>query len=145
MNRISSLALLLATALLLSMQVSTAYACEFFTPGYWKNHPNAWPVSVISIGGVTYSKAQAIGILRTPPKRGDATIILAHQLIAAKLNIAYNGEAYGWTPPTSISNAITQADGLLTTHTIGSKPRCVHRPTMLALAETLDNFNNYGP
>jgi len=144
MNRISSLALLLATALLLSMQVSTAYACEFFTPGYWKNHPNAWPVSVISIGGVTYSKAQAIGILRTPPKRGDVTIILAHQLIAAKLNLEYNN---GWTPPAYISEAIDDADELLANpnHAIGSNPRCVHRPTMLALAEILDNFNNYGP
>jgi len=30
------------------------------TPGYWKNHPEAWPVSSITVGGLTYTKAQAI-------------------------------------------------------------------------------------
>jgi len=141
-----SLALLLFTALLLSMQVSTAHACEFFTPGYWKNHPDAWPVEEISIGGVTRTKTEAIGILKMPPKGGDATVILAHALIAAKLNLAYNEDLYGWTPPTPISDAISDADDLLSWagHAIGTNPRCEHRATMLALAEILDDFNNYG-
>ncbi len=26
------------------------------TPGYWKNHPEAWPVSSVIVGGVTYTK-----------------------------------------------------------------------------------------
>src|SRR6185503_2976132 len=30
------------------------------TPGYWKNHAEAWPVSGITIGPNTYTKAQAI-------------------------------------------------------------------------------------
>src|SRR6185295_7670920 len=29
------------------------------TPGYWKNHPAAWPVASITVGGITYTKAQA--------------------------------------------------------------------------------------
>jgi hypothetical protein len=33
------------------------------TPGYWKNHPDAWPVSSITVGGVAYTKAQAIAWL----------------------------------------------------------------------------------
>src|SRR5262249_27465523 len=33
------------------------------TPGYWKNHPDAWPVSSITVGGVTYTKDQAISWL----------------------------------------------------------------------------------
>ena len=28
------------------------------TPGYWKNHPDAWPVDSITVGGVSYSKAR---------------------------------------------------------------------------------------
>src|SRR4051794_26153743 len=30
------------------------------TPGYWKNHPEAWPTQTITIGGGTYTKAAAI-------------------------------------------------------------------------------------
>jgi hypothetical protein len=30
------------------------------TPGYWKNHPEAWPVQTVTVGGVSYTKAQAI-------------------------------------------------------------------------------------
>ena len=33
------------------------------TPGYWKNHPDAWPVAVITIGGETYTKGDAIAIM----------------------------------------------------------------------------------
>src|SRR5690349_6339236 len=32
------------------------------TPGYWKNHPEAWPASIV-VGGVTYTRDQAIAIL----------------------------------------------------------------------------------
>ena len=57
------------------------------TQGYWKNHPNAWPVSSLKLGTVTYTKDQAIAILKTPVK-GNGLVQLAHQLIAAKLNVA---------------------------------------------------------
>jgi hypothetical protein len=30
------------------------------TPGYWKNHPDAWPVTQITVGGIVYTKVQAI-------------------------------------------------------------------------------------
>ena len=49
---------------------------------------------------------QAPGALDTPP-RGDASVILAHQLIAAKLNLAHGSN------PAPISSTITDADNLL--------------------------------
>lgn len=55
--------------------------------GYWKNHADAWPVDSLVLGDTTFTKAQAIDVLRTPPQ-GDARLILAKQLIAAKLNLA---------------------------------------------------------
>ena len=55
--------------------------------GYWKNHPNAWPVNSLMLGSQTYTKAELLAILNTPGG-GDASMILAVQLIAAKLNIA---------------------------------------------------------
>jgi hypothetical protein len=56
------------------------------TPGYWKNHPEAWPVSSIMIGGVTYSKEDAIAIMLTAGK-GDKTYTMFSALVAAKLNV----------------------------------------------------------
>ncbi|MGK3984798.1 hypothetical protein WME99_17260 [Sorangium sp. So ce136] len=57
------------------------------TQGYWKNHEESWPVSSLTIGGVEYSQAELLELFRTPPK-GDTSLILGHQLIAALLNTA---------------------------------------------------------
>ena len=88
-------------------------ACHF-TPGFWKNHPEVWPLTSVTLGGVTYSKAQAIVILQKPV-RGDATIILAHHLIAAILNVA-NGASH------SINGAIADANAFLAAHPLYSAP-----------------------
>lgn len=108
------------------------------TQGFWKNHPAAWPVDMIMLGGVTYTKEAAITVLQTPPKGGDATYILAHQLIAAKLN-----ELNGATPPTDVALAIAAADLWLSTHPLGTgKPHSPDRETGIQLASQLDAFNN---
>ena len=57
------------------------------TQGYWKNHEEAWPVGSLTLGATTYSQVQLLAILREPV-RGNGLISLAHQLIAAKLNVA---------------------------------------------------------
>ncbi|MBA3817605.1 MAG: hypothetical protein H0X17_01830, partial [Deltaproteobacteria bacterium] len=77
-----------------------------FTQGYWKNHEEAWPVASLSLGGVSYTKAELLSILRTPVK-GNGLISLAHQLIATKLNVA-NGAT-----STSIDDAMDDADDLI--------------------------------
>lgn len=56
------------------------------TPGYWKNHPDAWPVETIDIGGITYTKAEARAILKSRVKE-DMTIVMFKSLVAAKLNV----------------------------------------------------------
>ena len=106
-----------------------------YTMGYWMNHPEAWPMDSIIIGGVTYDKAEAIAILETPPE-GDATYILAHQLIAAKLNVA-NGADFD-----EIEATIDEADAWLSTHPLGSDPSDSDREQGIALSEILDNYNN---
>jgi hypothetical protein len=55
------------------------------TQGFWKNHPDAWPVTELTIAGVTYGQAELLALFDRPP-RGDASLILAHQLFAALLN-----------------------------------------------------------
>jgi hypothetical protein len=65
----------------------TAWACGVRTPGYWKNHPEAWPLTTIQIGADTYTKEQALEYLLTPGK-GDKSYTLFSQLVAVILNHA---------------------------------------------------------
>jgi hypothetical protein len=106
--------------------------------GYWKNHPDAWPVNSLILGSQTYTKMELLNILNTPVG-GDASLNLADQLIAAVLNIL-NG-----SDPTPIST-ITHADSLLSMFS-GKLPYHV-RPSsaigqmMVSDANTLYNYNN---
>jgi len=57
-----------------------------FGVGYWKRHPHAWP-SRFDPHATFYASGKSwIEVLTTPP-RGDAYYILAHQFIAAGLNL----------------------------------------------------------
>ncbi len=77
-----------------------------FTQGFWKNHPEVWPVSSLTLGTVSYTDDQ-LGDIFDQPVAGNGLISLAHQLIAAKLNIASGAD------PTDISQAIADADALI--------------------------------
>ena len=122
---------LLLAAVFASAAVATVNAC--LTPGYWKNHPDAWPTNTITLGGVTYNKEPTIVILKTPP-RGDATYILAHALIAAKLNVLSGAGGY--------DTLITNADVFLIAHPLGTNPKGTDRSYCVSLAEQLDTLNN---
>ena len=56
------------------------------TPGYWKNHPDAWPVESVTIGGVSYTKDQAINEMSMPVKK-DKWYSMFKALTATKLNV----------------------------------------------------------
>jgi len=110
------------------------------TLGFWKNHDDKWQLDGMTLGCAFYSKAQCLTLFHTPV-RGDASINLAHQLIATKLNIASSG--LDWP---RILPLVQQADALLCT--LGGRlPRTVQSRTangllMVALAAQLDDFNN---
>jgi hypothetical protein len=57
----------------------TAGECVFGF-GYWKNHPQAWPVTELQLGNVTYTQDQLLAIMHEPV-RGNGLISLAHHLI----------------------------------------------------------------
>ena len=107
-----------------------------YTQGYWKNHTNAWPVTNLTLGTVNYTAAELLSILHEPA-HGNGLVILAHQLIAAKLNIANGAD------PTAAAAAIAAADaqiGALVVPPVGAgylTPASVN-----ATATTLDNYNN---
>lgn len=77
-----------------------------FTQGFWKTHPEVWPVSSLTLGSVTYTAAQ-LGDIFGEPVAGNGLISLAHQLIAAKLNVANGADA------TDAAQAIADADALI--------------------------------
>lgn len=108
--------------------------------GYWSAHPNEWPTSAtpMLLGSVNYSKTQLLTILNTSI-RNDASLILAYQLIAAKLNVA-NGSPI----PTTVQDAISNADNAIGSNTIPMSVR-LNSPlgqTMTSLAKILDDYNN---
>lgn len=107
--------------------------------GFWKNHPAAWSVNSLKLGTQTYNKSELLILLGSPTK-GDASIILARQLIAAKLNLA-NG-----SDPTPINSAVAHADGILSGFSgklpYKVKPSAVSGQMMVADANILDNYNN---
>jgi hypothetical protein len=77
-----------------------------FGQGYWKNHPETWPVTELQLGNVTYTQEQLLAILREPV-RGNGLLILAKQEIAAKLNIANGADG------SCIQQTLADADALI--------------------------------
>lgn len=108
-----------------------------FTQGYWKNHTEDWPVfATMTLGTVNYTPAQLLSILNTPAA-GNGILILAHQLITAKLN-GLNGADL-----TPVAGAIATADGLIGGLVIPPVGAGFLAPgTVSATATTLDNYNN---
>ena len=77
------------------------------TPGYWKNHPDAWPVDEITIGGVTYTKAEAIEEM-SQPEKNDKTYTMFRALVSAKLNVMIGND------DSCIEDNISAADAWMT-------------------------------
>lgn len=120
-----------------------------YTKGYWKTHASAWPVASLTIGGVTYTKKQLITLLGTPPK-GDCSLIMGSQFIAALLN-----GAGGASAPPEVQQALADAeawmaankdaDGLLP-YGIRPTPEGFPNPAVwddaINLGAVLDAYNN---
>ncbi len=109
------------------------------TVGYWKNHPQAWPVDTIVIGGVTYTRDEAIAIMKTSNSR-DATYKMFKQLVAAKLNVYIGNDS------SCIADTIAAADAWMATYgPVGSGVK-TNKPAWqnegAALHEALDAYNN---
>jgi hypothetical protein len=112
--------------------------------GYWKTNPALWPVTSLVLGSQTYSKTELLNILKTRVGSGpkaDASLILADQLTAAKLNIA-NG-----SDPAPVSSTITHADSLLSAFGGNKLPYKVKTSSAIAQmmvndGTTLGNYNN---
>jgi hypothetical protein len=117
------------------------------TQGYWKTHSEYGPAKKRD---ATWDKVGAKGedtifflsgktwyeVLWTSPA-GNAYYNLAHQYIAAKLNILGGASS---TP--AVDAAITGAEGWFSTKTPGATLTKAQRQQLLAWAATLDQYNN---
>ncbi len=107
------------------------------TPGYWKNHPEAWPVDVITVGGVVYTKAAAIAWLEQVGK--DKTTTMFSSLVSAKLNVMIGNDS------SCVASTIAAADDWM--HAYGPVGRGVHAASLAwklgePLHRLMDNYNN---
>lgn len=107
------------------------------TPGYWKNHPDAWPVQTITVGGVSYTKAQAISWLGKVGK--DKTTTMFSSLVPAMLNVMIGNLG------TCVSGAIADGNAWMATYgpvgsgvAASSDAWAIGEPTH----KTLDAYNN---
>jgi hypothetical protein len=116
------------------------------TQGYWKTHseygpapydetwallPNGADTPFFGTGSSYYQ------ILWTAPKGGNPYLILAHQYIAAELNVL-NGASI----PAEVLDAWTEAGGLLAAYDGSIPKRSPDGRLALRLAELLDDYNN---
>lgn len=107
------------------------------TPGYWKNHPEAWPVSSLVIGGVTYTQAELLGFLGGSTSR-DVTRIMARAVIAAELNGLIGNDT------SCIDAVLDDANAWLVVNPIGSGLKGSSDAWAVGgpIATTLDDYNN---
>ena len=133
---------ILATAIGLDSPAVLSQLCVH-SQGYWKTHVAEWPVASLVLGtptnaAHTYSTSALLAILNTNNKN-DASLTLAIQLIAAKLNVASGSD------PAPIQTTLSRADALLAPFA-GKLPYKVQQngPTgreMVSTAKVLEDYN----
>jgi hypothetical protein len=121
----------------LMADATTAGSAEC-TQGFWKNHEDLWPPACtpMLLGSVDYTKSQLLAIFNEPAQ-GNGFLSLAHQLIAARLNLC-NG-----SDPGPIAATLAAADGMiggLVCPPIGSG--YLDPAATSPLTEQLDRYNN---
>ncbi len=107
------------------------------TLGFWKNHPDAWPTQSITIGGITYTKAQAISFMSRISK--DRTTQMFAQLVAAKLNVLIGNDGSCINPTIAAADSWMATYGPVGSGVLASSPAwAIGDP----LHNTLDAYNN---
>ncbi len=84
------------------------------TPGYWVNHPEAWPVQQVTVGGVVYTKAQALALLSQGGK--DKRLTMFSSLVPAMLNVLIGNDG------SCVQTTIDKAQAWMTTYPLARWP-----------------------
>lgn len=108
------------------------------TQGYWGNKPGVvWPAPFSRSAPFFSSTLSWQQIMDAAPQGGNAYIILAHQYIAAQLNIAAGASA-----PSSIQTIISQATAFFNSGANLDSCRGSDCATQKTWAGILDTYNN---
>ncbi|WP_322797549.1 hypothetical protein [Thermoflexus sp.] len=105
------------------------------TQGFWKTHPDAWPKGHHPNDPFFRSGKTWMQVLWTAP-RGDAYYILAHQYIAAVLNVAN-----GAVPPPEVAEVISKAGEWFAANSPGVSPSSEVGRMLIRWSEVLAAFN----
>lgn len=113
-----------------------------YTQGYWKTHPEDWDngEKYVDAGDTFYNSGKTyLQILWMPPAGGNAYLQLAHQFIAASLNV--NGTSGSGLA--SVDAALAGAAAYFASAPAGiPKPSGALKTQLQAWASLLDDYNN---
>jgi len=107
------------------------------TIGYWKNHPEEWPVTELVIGGTVLSQSELLDILDM--SGGNKPGRMAKQLIATELNILAGND------DSCIEGSVAAAHTWLTQYPVGTQGGAVNQAWSSGgddLKNMLDYYNN---
>jgi hypothetical protein len=108
------------------------------TPGYWKNHLEAWTVPGVTVGGIYYTKAQAISWLGRVGK--DKLTTMFSSLVPAMLNVMIGNQ------DSCVGQTIVDANAWMATNgPLGAKTVLASSPAWAAgepLHIVMDDYNN---
>ena len=102
-------------------------------PGFWKNHPEQWPVDTLVIGVVSYDFYELMALLDYGGP--DVSTRLARQLVAAKLNLNAG------TDPV-ILPVVDEADAFLEVYPPDSDPMKIDKAVANDLKNQLEQYND---
>jgi hypothetical protein len=119
-----------------AFEAEQGFACAH-SAGFWKKHPAVWPVSSLTLGSQLYTSLELQSILASS-KTKDASIILAYQLIAAKINVA-NGSGASIQPVIDDSDALLAGFGGKLPYNVKSSSTLGQQ--MVSLAKELEVYN----
>lgn len=124
------------------VSVPCAGGCTL-TQGYWKTHSKYGPAPYDDTWALVdedtpffQSGLSWYQVLWTPPSGGNVYFILAHQYIAAKLNILNGADG------TAVSSALSWAEDFFNTYTPTSKLSKSVKNEAAKVASLLDQYNN---
>jgi len=102
---------------------------------YWHDHPEAWLVNLVSLGGVVYSQEQALPFLGITDDSPLLDILRA-QLLAARLNVLQGAD------PSIANPLIEEADLVLELSATAEAQQSLDMEHIALLAEALVYYNN---
>jgi hypothetical protein len=104
-----------------------------FPAEYWKNHPQDWQFAVITVGGKTYSKQDALVFFNTQPMN---TFIFIYEQVFTTANNILNG-----ADSQVIDQILVQMNRWLDEHPIGQPISDAEENTGVYLARQIEMYN----